>query len=144
MRCPYCGGFNPDQAPYCRHCGRDLKPQGSSPPYQPASRQQPPSQGRPVPATPAQHPAQTRAGRPEVPVAPPPPPAPESPAPFPPRTIEQLQALEQGALAYTVVESTVGDGRKKIVRVAYAKGVPWQQVGTLLKVFKEQQEEKFD
>ena len=42
------------------------------------------------------------------------------------------------------MESTVGDGRKKIVRVAYAKGVPWQQVGTLLKVFKEQQEEKFD
>ena len=153
MRCPYCGGFNPDQAPYCRHCGRDLKPQVSSPPSQPASRQQPPyqqprqappSQGRPVSATPAQHPAQTRARQPEVPVAPPPPPAPESPAPFPPRTIEQLQALEQGALAYTVVESTVGDGRKKIVRVAYAKGVPWQQVGTLLKVFKEQQEEKFD
>jgi hypothetical protein len=38
----------------------------------------------------------------------------------------------------------VSDGRKKIVRIAYAKGVPWQQVATLLKAFKEQQEEKFD
>ncbi len=99
----------------------------------------------PAPAqAPAQQPTRTRARQPEVPVAPPPPPAPEAPAPFPPRTMEQLQALEQGALTYTFVDSTIGDGRKKIVRIAYAKGVPWQQVATLLKAFKEQQEEKFD
>jgi hypothetical protein len=55
-----------------------------------------------------------------------------------------LQALEQGALPYSVVDSTIGDGRKKIVRIVYAKGVPWQQVATLLKAFKEQQEENFD
>jgi len=58
--------------------------------------------------------------------------------------MEHLRALEQGALTYTVVESTVGDGRKKIVRIAYARCVAWQQVATLLKAFKEQQEGKFD
>ena len=152
MRCPYCGGFNPDTATFCRHCGRDLKPVT----YQPPTRQQPPysqprqvppSQGRPVPAvpqTPAQQSVRTRARQPDVPIVPPPPPAPEPPAPFPPRTMEQLRALEQGALPYTVVGSAIGDGRKKIVRIAYAKSIPWQQVATLLKAFKEQQEEKFD
>lgn len=156
MRCPYCGGFNPDTATFCRHCGRDLKPATTPSSYQPPARQQPPyqqprqvppSQGRPMPAAPqapAQQPTRTRARQPEVPIAPPPPPAPEPPAPFPPRTIEHLRALEQGALAYTVVGSTVGDGRKKIVRIAYARCVAWQQVATLLKAFKEQQEEKFD
>jgi hypothetical protein len=52
--------------------------------------------------------------------------------------------LEQSALPFNVVDSTVSDGRKKIVRITYKKGVPWQQVATLLKAFKEQQEEKFD
>jgi len=42
------------------------------------------------------------------------------------------------------VDSTVGNGRKKIVRISFAKGVAWQQVATLLKAFKEQQEEKFE
>src|SRR5205085_11562493 len=116
------------------------------PPYQ-QPRQVPPSQGRPMPAAPqapAQQPSRTRVRQPEVPIAPPLPPAPEAPAPFPPRTMEQLRALEQGALAYTVVGSAVGDGRKKIVRIAYVRCVAWQQVATLLKAFKEQQEEKFD
>jgi len=58
--------------------------------------------------------------------------------------VAQLQALEQGALAYTIVESTTEVGRKKIVRIAYPKGVPWQQVATLLKALKEQQEDRFD
>jgi hypothetical protein len=79
-----------------------------------------------------------------LPVVPPEPPPPEPPAQFPPRTVEQLQALEQGAFAYTVVNSTAGDGRKKIVRIAYPKSVAWQQVATLLKAFKEQQEDRFD
>lgn len=73
--------------------------------------------------------------------------SPEPPAPFPPRTVAELQALEQGALPYTVVNETVDVGRKKIVRIAYAlpiNGVPWQQVATLLKAYKEQQGEHFD
>lgn len=82
--------------------------------------------------------------QPGTPVAPPEPPPPESPVPFPPRTMAQLQALEQGGLPYTVVDTTFGDGRKKIVRIVYPKGVPWQQVATLLKAFKEQQEDRFD
>jgi hypothetical protein len=77
-------------------------------------------------------------------MVPPEPPPPEPPAQFPPRTVEQLQAFEQGALAYTVVNSTMGDGRKKIVRIVYPKGVSWQQVATLVRAFKEQQEERFD
>lgn len=78
------------------------------------------------------------------PIAPGPPPPPAAPAPFPPRTATQLHALESGALSYTVLESKPGDGRKKIVRIAYARCVPWQQVATLLKAFREQQEERFD
>jgi len=42
-----------------------------------------------------------------------------------------------------VVSNDVADGRKKIVRIAYAKGIGWQQVATLYKAFKEQQEEQF-
>lgn len=162
MRCPYCGGINSDQMAYCMHCGRNLKPQ---PPYHPApdqqQRQSYPAQGRPAsmpqapqqsqqtPATqrrraPAMSPENgSTLTQPEAPVVAPAPPA-ESPAPFPPRTVAQLQALEQGALAYTLVNSAIGDGRKKIVRIVYPKGVPWQQVATLFKAFKEQQEERFD
>jgi hypothetical protein len=164
MRCPYCGGINSDRMAYCMHCGRALKPQ---PPYHPAPDQQQqrqgyPAQGRPtaMPQTPQQQsqqapPTQRRRApamsqengptltQPEAPVVAPVPPA-EPPAPFPPRTVAQLQALEQGALAYAIVNSAIGDGRKKIVRLVYPKGVPWQQVATLFKAFKEQQEERFD
>ncbi len=167
MRCPYCGGINSDRAAFCVHCGRDLRPQ---PPFQPAPNQQPPYQrrqdpplqGRPttlprspqqpqqVPATPRHRapvmpPQHTQTvTQPEAPVDLPKPPPPEPPAQFPPRTVAQLQQLEQGALAYTVVDSAIGDGRKKIVRIVYPKGVAWQQVATLLKAFKEQQEDRFD
>lgn len=166
MRCPYCGGINSDRTTYCVHCGRDLTPQpppNQYPPYQQRQGASPPLQGRPanLPRTPQQQPQQTPATQrrhapvtqpqftqtttqPEVPLVPPAPPPPEPPAQFPPRTVEQLQALEQGALAYTVVNSAVGDGRKKIVRIVYPKGVAWQQVATLLKAFKEQQEDRFD
>jgi len=148
MRCPYCGTMNPDRATFCARCGRDLKAQ---PPNQPASYQQP-RQALP-PQSPYQQPQQAPATqRPRTPVAsprnapvvPPEPPPPEPPASFPPRTVAQLQALEQGALAYNVVDSTTDIGRKKIVRIVYPKGVPWQQVATLLKAFKEQQEDRFD
>jgi hypothetical protein len=165
MRCPYCGGINSDQWAYCMHCGRDLRLQ---PAYHPAPNQQQQrqgssAQGRPTAMPQAPHqqsqqaPATQRYRAPvmpsestqaitqrEAPVVPPAPPPPEPPAPFPPRTVAQLQALEQGALAYNVVESTIGVGRKKIVRIVYPKGVPWEQVATLLKAFKEQQEDSFD
>jgi hypothetical protein len=166
MRCPYCGGINSDRAAYCVHCGRDLKlqpPPNQQSPYQQRQGAPPPLQGRPtnIPRTSQQQPQQAPAtqrrhapatppqstqatGQPELPVVPPEPPPPEPPVQFPPRTVEQLQALEQGALAYTVVNSTVGDGRKKIVRIVYPKGVAWQQVATLLKAFKEQKEDRFD
>src|ERR1700680_1951087 len=165
MRCPYCGGFNADRTVYCTSCGRDLKTpprpaSGQQPPYQqpyPAPGQQgrqapmPGQQGRPVAvpqgrpgAAPApQAPQQSRRQAP-VPLPPPQPPAPEPPAPFPPSTSAELQALEQGALPYTVVDSSVGDGHKKTVRIVYAKGVAWQQVATLLKVCKEQQEAELE
>jgi hypothetical protein len=87
--------------------------------------------------------AQTTTQR-EAPVIQQEPAPPEPPVQFPPHTVEQLQALEQGALAYAVVNSTESDGRKKIVRIVYPKGVSWQQVATLLKAFEEQQEDRFD
>lgn len=165
MRCPYCGGINSDRLTICMHCGRDLKPQQPypQPPYQQPPHQVPPQQGRPtaMPQPPYQQPQQAPAAQrrrapvmppqnapsitqPQAPVAPPEPPPPEPPAQFPPHTVAQLQALEPGALVYSVVESTVGDGRKKIVRIAYPRGVAWQQVATLLKACKEQQEDRFD
>ncbi len=166
MRCPYCGGLNVDRAVYCTTCGRDLRSPvppaaGQQSPYQ-QSRPAPGQQGRPA-STPQQQPPRPMPGQqgrpgaasmPQAPQAPqqsrhpaptpPPPPPPEPPAPFPPSTIAELQALEQGALPYTVVESSVGDGHKKIARIVYAKGVAWQQVATLLKACKEQQEEQFE
>jgi hypothetical protein len=164
MRCPYCGGINSDRAAYCVHCGRDLK---SQPPYQPApgyqqpspqQRQGPQPQGRQaMPQAPQQQPQQAPVAQrrrtpgmppqstyPETPVVPPEPSPPEPPAPFPPRNLAQLQVLEQGALAYAVVDSTIGDGRKKIVRIVYPKCVSWQQVATLLKALKEQREDRFE
>ena len=138
-------------------------PPNQYPPYQQRQGVPPPLQGRPanVPRTPQQQPQQVPATQrrhtpvsppqptqattqPVVPVVPPASPTPEPPVQFPPRTVEQLQALEEGALAYTVVNSAVGDGRKKIVRIAFPKLVAWQQVATLLKAFKEQQEDRFD
>lgn len=165
MRCPYCGGFNADRAVYCTSCGRDLKAPvkpaaGQQSPYQ-QPRSAPGQHGRPAPAPGQQgRPAAMPQGRPgTVPTpqtpqapqqsrrpapAPPPPPPPEPPAPFPPNTIAELRALEQEALPYTVVESSIGDGHKKTVRIVYAKGVAWQQVATLLKACKEQLEAQFE
>ena len=169
MRCPYCGKFNVEQAVYCTSCGRDMRTPvrpaaGQQTPYQqprPAPGQQgrpapaPGQQGRPV-ATPQgrsgvsptpqtqQTPQQSRRQAPTPPPPPSPPLAPDPPAPFPPRTIAELQALEQGALAYTVVDTSIGDGHKKTVRITYARSVAWQQVATLLKACKEQQEAQLE
>ena len=168
MRCPYCGGFNSERASFCVYCGRDLtsgkqpaQRQQPQPPQQPPSQQPrpaPPPQSyptRPTPATqqPGQVPAAQRRRAPAmpqqtpVPAAPPaplPPPAPEAPAPFPPHTVAQLQALEQGALAHTVIDTTTNGQRKKIVRIIYPRCVAWQQVATLLKALKEQQDSRFE
>lgn len=155
MRCPYCQAINQDRAVYCARCGRDMRqarPPQPNPQYQPPPHQQPPYQqprqapptmARPASTMPPQQTTRTR--QTEMPFTPPaPPPPPEPPAPFPPRTVEQLQALEQGALNYTVLSDTASDGRKKIVRITYARCAPWQQVATLLKACKEHQEERFD
>ncbi len=165
MRCPYCGKFNVDQAVYCTSCGRDMRTPvrpaaGQQTPYQ-QPRPAPGQQGRPAPMPGQQgRPVATPQGRPgaaptpqapqhsrrqaPAPLSPPPSPPPEPPAPFPPRTIAELQALEQGVLSYRVVDSSIGDGHKKIVRIAYAKGAAWQQVATLLKACKEQQEAQLE
>lgn len=171
MRCPYCGGFNQDTAAFCRSCGRDFKgppirtsgnkapvpqsprPTRSVPPtppppprpaYPAAPVQAPPApQNASGPYTKRQRPASTPA-TPSAPVAPP---EPEPPAPFPPRTVEQLRALEQGALNYTLVSDDENVGRKRIVRVAYARCTGWQQLATLYKVLnecKEDRAKKFD
>jgi hypothetical protein len=58
--------------------------------------------------------------------------------------LSQLQTLEQGALAYTVAASTTNGNRKKIVRIAYPRCVAWQQVATLYKAWKEQQDARFE
>jgi len=57
---------------------------------------------------------------------------------FPPKTVEQLRALEPGALAYTVVNTTTNAEWKKTVRVVFPRCAPWQQAATLLKALKEQ------
>ncbi len=164
MRCPYCGGINSDRARYCTSCGRDVtvpvsRPTASrapvQPPYQKPPYQQPRqgqlAQGYPAPTQP-QAPPRTQQGRTAASVRPSQPPlilpvetpAPEAPAPFPPRTVDHLQTLAQGALAYTVTETTTNGNRKKIVRIVYPRCVAWQQVATLYKAWKEQQEARFE
>lgn len=172
MRCPYCGGINADYAAFCVHCGRDLKvrpnqqpprqpqaqpqhqpPRGPDypPPVQPA--QQPysapgraPATSQRAPANPQQASTPGRRASAAPPVqtpAPAAPQAPEPPAPFPPQTMEQLQALQAGALAYTVTETSTAGGRKKSISITYPRCAGWQQVATLLKAYHEQQEANF-
>lgn len=160
MRCPYCNGVNNDRSVYCTYCGRNmtvpppqnvgtprqqsLRPTSQSPTATPQQRWQPPAPPTPQPTRVRQQPAPVVPPKPVVPPAPPTPPAPDPPAPFPPHTFAHLQALEPGALTYTIVDTTIDNKRKKIVRIAYARCVPWQQVATLLKALKEQQEAKFE
>lgn len=42
------------------------------------------------------------------------------------------------------MSDTVGNGRKRIVRIAYRPCTGWMQVATLLKAFKEYQADKFE
>jgi hypothetical protein len=76
------------------------------------------------------------------PPSPPPPPPP--PAPFPPRTLAQLQALQPGALDYTLLGSSLLPGRKKLVEIQYPSCAPWQQVATLYRALGDHDEERFD
>lgn len=159
MRCPYCGFTNADRATYCVNCGNAFVNQNT------AQRPAPSRTVTPVPPT-AQRPAQRtkpapppanlpplgaprRGATPHKPYveAPPLPVEPTplaAPGPFPPKTLEQLQALEKDALAYTVENTSVAVGQKKIVRITYEKGVAWQQMATLAKAFREQRESKYN
>lgn len=169
MHCPYCGGLNRDGVSFCSFCGRDLVPpaqiQQTRQPNQQSARPPttspfpyPPPPQQPVqrhakslpnpshPPTPSQS-QHVQPARPTTtsiaPLTSPIMNAPEPPAPFPPHTMEQLHALVSGALAYTVVDETIANGRKKTVRITYARAIAWQQVATLLKAYQEQ-EQQFD
>ncbi len=173
MRCPYCGSLNADHARYCARCGRDITqtpvstqaPPSSRPPSSSSQRSsypypppRPPQQVQPTQA-PGQRPPQSQGIPPKeqrtgrmgatqdsqstssgVAVAP----AVEGPAPFPPRTMQQLWALEAGALAYTVLDESESYGRKKIVRIDYPSCTGWQQVATLCKALKVYRSALFD
>lgn len=69
---------------------------------------------------------------------------PEPPVAFPPRSIAQLNALQQGAIAYSVLDESVNYGRRKIVRIVFPRCSAWQQVATLLKALTEFRSEKFE
>src|SRR5579885_2272129 len=154
MRCPYCGSFNRDNTAYCFRCGRNLSPQAPPPPQPPGSRQPQPQRPQyPQPQRPATN--QPRPPQPVTPMQAPPPaqPVPQQtatrvrpaqPVAFPPRTMAHLRALEAGAQTYTLVDDTVGNGRKRIVRIAYRACTGWMQVATLLKAFNEYQSDEFE
>ncbi|GCF11835.1 hypothetical protein [Dictyobacter arantiisoli] len=201
MRCPYCGGLNPDTSQYCVRCGRNFTSQPTAnaqqpvnqpqptayqpvgprpyPPVQPARPVSQPVGNRPYPpvqpaqparpvtppiARPAVAPKPPQASPRPVPPAtgptaarrpnrhynepltglPPIPAAPEPPAPFPPRTFAQLKQLKEGALDYTVLNDEGGYGKKKIIRIAFRRCAPWQQVATLLKALDAYDNNKFD
>jgi len=167
--CRYCGRSFSLPTSSGQPASRQPPPQ--RPPYQQPQRPaylppRPPQQITPVQAPPYQRPDPNPPAPPDPPepqyassvrrrrqsgaapapatLAPTAPPAPEPPAPFPPRNMDQLRALEPGALAYTLVGDEVGMGSKKIVRITYPRCTAWQQVATLLKAFKEYQTEQFN
>lgn len=157
MRCRHCGRPNPDQASFCVHCGRELAPAAHYPPYTPPTYppvQLPPPPGASVgrrggqnvaaPPNP-QNSSASRKGRkrgvqPVVEVQEVAAPIEvEAPAPFPPKTLEQLKLLTQGALDYTKVSEGIANGKRKTVRISFRTCAPWQQVATLLKALNAEQ-----
>ena len=58
--------------------------------------------------------------------------------------MQQLLALESGALEYTVLDESESYGRKKIVRIGYPVCTGWQQVATLCKALKAYRSAPFD
>ncbi|GCE47549.1 zinc ribbon protein [Thermosporothrix hazakensis] len=159
MRCPFCGNVNQDTATVCPRCGRLLiqphspRPQMPVPPMPQSFAPPPPRQQAVPPEAPsvAARSAKRRLGTQRVEAPAPvrlpvqtPPVAPDPPAPFPPKTVGQLQALAQGALEYRVVDDTVAYGRKKVVRIAYAHCAQWQQVATLYKALRAYRSDAYD
>jgi hypothetical protein len=112
-----------------------------------------------VPPTSIQRPG-TQQARPQTAVTPPPvsyppagttppqrsytQPASEPPESFPPKTIAQLHSLEASALPYTLIDNTTSYGRRKVVRIKYARCNPWQQLATLAKALREYDDTKLD
>lgn len=160
MRCSYCGGLNPDTASFCARCGKDILQRPSSvqspspqrplpqqaqrPPYpqplrppQSVTSLQAPPPPQPVPAPRPVRVAQPRRQSQATPIAPlPTPQPPVDPPPdvqFPPHTVKQLRMLEPGALNYSVLDETVHNGRKRVIRIAFERCEPWRQIATLLK-----------
>ncbi len=71
-------------------------------------------------------------------------PEPEPPAPFPPRTLAQFEALlPAGAQAYTLAESHIENSQRKVLTIVYPRCASWQQAATLLKALQENQEERY-
>ncbi|HXR66774.1 MAG TPA: hypothetical protein VN729_12655 [Ktedonobacteraceae bacterium] len=131
----------------------------ANPTNQPANRgaSQPTQQPRPAapaptrtaqPAAPASRRSPAPAARASVPPpfqAPAPLSAPEAPGPFPPRTMAQFNALlVPGVQPYTVVESSLVGGKKKLVRIAFSPSAGWQQAVTLLQALRDLPDEKLD
>lgn len=171
MRCPYCGGPNPETARYCIRCGRNFAPQPTqqNSPHHAGYRPTPPiqrldTQPQPVPVAPPSQPpqpAQTEPGtsqknsrRRRKGNAPPVetlqqeprdiPQGPEPPGPFPPKSTSQLRQLLQGALDFTVTDETTTYGKKKIIFIAYPPCTPWQQVATLLAAFNKYNDPRYN
>ncbi len=135
---------------------RQQPPHPQRPPYQPAQRPSP-TQGATRPAPPSYQPQQVPSAIPprqapvQQPTRTPFPVAPslqpqqvvEPPANFPPHTMAHLNALQDEAVPYTLLDDAVVDGRKKLIRIVYRRCAPWQQVATLLKAFNEQPAQAF-
>jgi len=133
-------GQHPRQSPPGQGYSRPGTPQAPGPqvpPYQPPRQVSP---GFPAPGVPGRRVTEA----PASPLSPPVSAGAEAPAPFPPHTMQQLKALEQGALNYNVVSEEESVGRKKTICILYQRCTPWQQVATLLKALKEQQSDKFN
>jgi hypothetical protein len=52
--------------------------------------------------------------------------------------------LASGAQPYTVVESSLAAGKRKLVRIAFPASAGWQQAATLLQALRDLPDEKLD
>jgi hypothetical protein len=158
MQCPYCGQVNAESTRYCLRCGRAMPSESSSASVRvtplEADRSaagkrwgeaaRPPRQtsGAGLASGGQQTVASERRPQQTVPrevVA-----APEPPAPFPPRTLSQLQALLPGALEYTVGAEEVRSNRRKVIEIVYPPCTAWQQAATLYKALSERDDRRYE
>lgn len=58
---------------------------------------------------------------------------PTPPVSFPPKTVQQLQALSKDGLEYKEISQEEAFGKKKLVCIQFRRCTGWQQVATLLK-----------